>query len=90
MRRHNSFSNSAVTGNNKDVPDEFYSPDYSKRELPKEPTDYRRTLYWNPALQLNANGTANVTFWNNSKVSRISVYAEGLTNDGILLHGEKQ
>ena len=73
-----------------DVPDEFYSPDYSKRELPKEPTDYRRTLYWNPALQLNANGTANVTFWNNSNASKISVYAEGLTNEGILLHGEKQ
>ena len=73
-----------------DVPDEFYSPDYSKCELPKEPTDYRRTLYWNPALQLNANGTANVTFWNNSNVSKISVYAEGLTNDGILLHGEQQ
>jgi hypothetical protein len=73
-----------------DVPDEFYSPDYSKCELPKEPTDYRRTLYWNPALQLNANGTANVTFWNNSNVSKISVSAEGLTNEGILLHGEKQ
>ena len=73
-----------------DIPDEFYSPDYSQRELPKEPTDYRRTLYWNPALQLNANGTANVTFWNNSNVSRISVSAEGITNEGILLHGEQQ
>jgi hypothetical protein len=73
-----------------DIPDEFYSPDYSKCELPKEPTDYRRTLYWNPALQLNANGTANVTFWNNSNVSKISVYAEGLTNDGIILHGEQK
>ena len=72
-----------------DIPDEFYSPDYSQRELPKEPTDYRRTLYWNPALQLNANGTANVTFWNNSNVSRISVSAEGITNEGILLHGEQ-
>ena len=73
-----------------EVPNEFYSPDYSLHELPKEPTDYLRTLYWNLALQLNTNGTANVKFWNNSNASNISVSAERLTKEGILLHGEQK
>ncbi len=44
------------------APAEFYHPDYS-RQTPPEPTDYRRTLYWNPNLQLGGRGEASVTFF---------------------------
>ena len=66
------------------VPAEFYSPDYS-RQTPPEPTDYRRTLYWNPNLQLDKRGEANVTFYNNSRQTILSIEAEGQAADGTLL-----
>ncbi len=69
-------------------PAEFYSPDYSKTELPIKgvgESDYRRTLYWNPNLKLNEDGEAEVTFYNNSRTTQLSVDAEGQASDGTLL-----
>ena len=65
-------------------PAKFYSPDYSK-QTPPEPTDYRRTLYWNPSLQLNEKGEAQVIFWNNSRTTQPSVETAGQASDGTLL-----
>ena len=64
----------------------FYQPDYSKNPLPEQ-KDYRRTLYWNPSLQLDSKGEAQVEFYNNSKKTQICVSAEGMTPDGHLLTG---
>ena len=69
-------------------PAQFYSPDYSKTELPLKGdggSDYRRTLYWNPNLKLNDEGEAEVRFFNNSRVTQLSVDAEGQASDGTLL-----
>jgi hypothetical protein len=65
-------------------PAEFYSPDYSK-QIPSIPTDYRRTLYWNPNLQLDENGEANIFFYNNSRQTTLTIEAEGQATDGTLL-----
>lgn len=62
------------------VPDEFYSPDYSKQALPKE--DHRRTLYWNPSVKLDEGGRAKVSFYNNSSKSLLQIRAEGWAPDG--------
>lgn len=62
------------------VPDEFYSPDYSRQALPKE--DHRRTLYWNPTVKLDENGRATVSFYNNSSKSLLQIRAEGWAPDG--------
>ena len=67
------------------VPDEFYSPDYSKQALPKE--DYRRTLYWNPSLKLDENGRATINLYNNSSASILQIQAEGWTPDGEIQSG---
>ena len=66
-------------------PAEFYSPNYSRYKLPEGQKDYRRTLYWNPNLQLDAEGRARVTLFNNSKTTQIQVDAAGMTEDGGLL-----
>ena len=63
---------------------EFYSPDYSQQK-PHEPMDYRRTLYWNPNLKLDAEGRARVTLYNNSRTTQIEVEAAGQAADGTLL-----
>lgn len=63
------------------VCDDFYQPDYSKAPLPST-KDYRRTLYWNPNLELDADGNASVLFYNNGKSTNITISAEGLSADG--------
>ena len=64
--------------------DAFYSPDYSNKPLP-DTKDYRRTLYWNPDIRLKPGEKKTITFYNNSKKTRLSVDAEGLGQDGTLL-----
>jgi hypothetical protein len=63
------------------VPDEFYSPDYSGQALPQ--ADYRRTLYWNPNVKLDANGQATISLYNNSSSSLLQISAEGWTAEGV-------
>ena len=43
------------------------------------------TLYWNPDLQLDEQGHAEVTFYNNSRTTFPTVSAEGLTDKGEVL-----
>ena len=69
-----------------DVSQEFYNPCYRNRPLP-DTKDYRRTLYWNPNLELDEKGQANITLWNNSNTTSITVSAEGITPAGKILTG---
>lgn len=66
--------------------EEFYHPDY-RRNPPKDgQKDYRRTLYWNPNLKLDSNGSAHISLYNNSKHTQVVVEANGETKDGLLLY----
>ena len=60
---------------------EFYSPNYST--LPLEP-DYRRTLYWNPLVTTDENGTTKIQFYNNSSCRNFSISAETVTSQGMV------
>ena len=60
---------------------EFYNPDYSM--LPPEP-DYRRTLYWNPAVTADENGIAKINFYNSSSCKDFSISAETVTSQGMI------
>ena len=64
---------------------EFYHPDYSTHRPSPEQADYRRTLYWNPNLKLDAEGKAQVQFYNNARTTRLSIEAAGLSPDGTIL-----
>lgn len=64
------------------IPDEFYCPDYSQWTLPLPSDDYRRTLYWNPNAVTDADGQLTISFYNNSKETRIKLSASGITPDG--------
>jgi hypothetical protein len=66
------------------VPEEFYQPDYSDR-VPEGVADYRRTLYWNPNVSVDADGRLTVGFFNNGKETRVRVSAAGMTTGGRLL-----
>ncbi len=69
------------------VCDDFYHPNYKKRPT-GEPTDYRRTLYWEPNLKLDSQGQATVQFYNNARHTTINVSAEGMTSKGKLMTGQ--
>lgn len=62
-------------------PDEFYSPDYS-RQKPAANADYRRTLYWNPAVTLTPGEDFTATCYNNGRRTKVRVSAAGITTDG--------
>ena len=65
----------------------FYQPDYSTQQ-PAQPTDYRRTLYWNPNCVTDEQGRFTAVFYNNSKETRLRMSAAGVTADGRLLHSK--
>lgn len=65
--------------------EEFYSPDYSAVK-PVEPTDYRRTLYWNPDVKPDENGLFQTTFYNNCRETRVTVSAAGLDSQGQMYY----
>ena len=62
-------------------PVDFYTPDYDWEPEPEE-TDYRRTVYWNPQVQTDADGHAHIEFFNNGFSTRLAVSAEGITASG--------
>ena len=57
----------------------FDMPDYS---LLPPMEDHRRTLYWNPNVETDKNGRAQIEFYNNSTCRQIVVSAETITKDG--------
>lgn len=57
----------------------YNQPNYSKSH-PEH--DYRRTLYWNPNLQLDENGEATIQFYNNGTCKKLYLSGEGVSEDG--------
>ena len=60
----------------------FYSPEYPDGPIPGD-VDYRRTLYWNPNVITDADGKAQVEFYNSSITRRFNVSAAGITASGV-------
>lgn len=60
----------------------FYSPDYPDGPVIGD-VDYRRTLYWNPNVITDENGSAQVEFYNNSITRHFNISAAGITASGI-------
>ena len=67
---------------------EFYQPSYANKPLP-EHKDYRRTLYWNPNVELDESGTATINFYNNGRQTPMGISAEGMADDGTLQSGSE-
>jgi len=62
---------------------EFYVPKYEVDSVLKsEQPDLRTTIYWNPKLIADDNGTVHVKFYTADKANNYSVVLEGITNSG--------
>lgn len=66
-------------------PDEFYHCDYSNA-IPSEPTDYRRTYYWNANAHPDKDGNLNINFYNGSRPSLLQVSIYGISPDGKIYY----
>lgn len=66
----------------------FYSPNYKNNQTPIERSDFRPTLYWNPSVQTNAYGSAQVRFYTNDAISNFRATLEGIGNAGQPAHQE--
>ncbi|GEM_PF-1085319 len=66
---------------------EFYAPTYPDGPVQGD-KDYRRTIYWNPAVTTDANGRVTLSFYNNGYSRSFAVSAQGLTSDGTPIINE--
>ncbi len=54
---------------------EFYYPVYKENETPKERTDFRSTIYWNPNISTNNAGSAEVEFYTSDEITTFRAVA---------------
>jgi len=65
-----------------EVPRAFYSPDYADQQLKlSRIPDYRNTLYWNPQVQVGADGT-ELEFYTSDDTGSYRVEINGITSNG--------
>jgi len=65
----------------------FYSPNYETPIPDETKKDFRSTLYWNPIVQTDSAGVANVSFYNSDQNGDVDIVVEGVTSDGKLCRG---
>ena len=63
---------------------EFYAPDHSTNNMPSLP-DIRTTLYWNPTVQVDMDGQAELSFYTCDNLSHYLVSVEGVSYDGRII-----
>ena len=68
-------------------PVEFYSPKYPKDfGNASDGSDFRNTVYWNPAVEIDSDGKASVEFFaNDIKNTTYTVRIEGIAGNGNLI-----
>lgn len=68
---------------------EFNNPDYSNKDIIKQP-DFRTTVYWNPNVILDkTNNTVKIEYFNNDISKRFLLKIEGVNAEGKLIYLEK-
>ncbi|BDD08347.1 TonB-dependent receptor [Fulvitalea axinellae] len=67
---------------------EFASPDYSSKRQDYIVPDHRITLYWNPLIETDDNGNAEVSFFTSDILTDFDVSVQGLSEDGEPVSGD--
>ena len=62
----------------------FYVPIYDAEDIPEERTDFRNTIYWNPIVQTDENGEAEIRFYNSDDITSFRITAEGIGYNGLV------
>ena len=68
------------------TPAEFYAPTYETEKARRSMVpDYRTTLYWNPAVELDETGHATVEFYTSDAPADYSIMVEGVSQQGKII-----
>lgn len=62
---------------------EFYSPKYENPDAAKS-ADFRTTIYWNPEIATDKNGSATINYYNADTAGSYRVIIEGIDSNGNL------
>jgi hypothetical protein len=77
----------AIDYNGLQLEREFYSPDYSTREMTeKRIPDFRNTLYWAPSVH-TGNGKAGIHFYSSDLPGKYTVVVQGMSEKGEFVSG---
>ena len=69
-----------------DIEKYFDFPVYNtEEEYNNHIPDYRNTLYWNPNVKVDANGTSSISFYTSDEKGLYSVIVEGFSKNGEYL-----
>ncbi len=68
----------------------FYVPAYNTQQQPVQRTDFRSTIYWNPAVQTDHKGEASVEFYTSDAITSFRATLEGIGNAGQPGRGEQK
>ncbi|GHB35567.1 TonB-dependent receptor [Mongoliitalea lutea] len=71
------------------TPREFYQPKYDKITPETATSDQRKTIYWNPNLELKAGLKSEIKFFNTDLARRHLLIIEGMDANGRLIRFEK-
>lgn len=66
----------------------FYTPVYKADEQVEIRTDFRKTIYWNPDIEIDKTGTATVSFYNSDEVTTFRATIEGIADEGMIGRNE--
>lgn len=70
---------------------EFYSPAYETEEQKESPVpDLRSTIYWNPAVQTDDLGVADLSFYSADWPSQYGIVLEGVSSFGHLIYSAQE
>lgn len=71
------------------MPKEFYKPLYdTEAKRYSQVPDLRKTIHWEPDVELDENGEATITFYNGDRYTRMHCILEGVAEDGTPVRGE--
>jgi len=68
---------------------EFAIPDYSKATGKELRNDFRKTIYWNPDIVVDASGKKEIEFYTNDEITSFKFITEGIGSNGYGAHAEK-
>ncbi|MCH8317898.1 MAG: TonB family protein, partial [Bacteroidetes bacterium] len=63
---------------------EFYKPVYKSDEKVEIRTDFRKTIYWNPDVEVDKTGKTTVSFYNSDEITKFRTIIEGIAVDGTV------
>jgi hypothetical protein len=68
---------------------EFYNPKYDTKERRKSTIpDLRKTIFWEPELEVDYEGNSLIEFYNGDRYTSIRCILEGITDEGIPVYSE--